>query len=704
MKPNIYCSVFREYEASFLDRRRGGADHQDRQGRRDRRARYPLPAPLHRRLHRGRQARQAGHQDLADALGRRQQSVLRSGARPGARARRWSPTAPTACSPPAPARTAASSRRWRTLPAPTPSASTSTSARRRRASSWTTSRRRRTSRSNSRSRASWPASQPPITALGLKEGGMALTGLGDDVKDSQCTIADYPDAIAKVKAIRDQIVSGCDQDRRPDDGEIASPWRLAVPRARSGRHRQALRRPDRQRSCRPLRRARRDPRGDGRERRRQVDSDEHPLRAAAPDAGEIRLRGAPVRFRSRARRHRRRHGHGASGVQAVRFAHRLGEHRLRRRAAARAVHRPHARRAPRSPSSRERHRLAVDPDAPVGELVGRRPPARRDPEGALSRRPRPHSRRADRGADAAGARRRCSHVLRRLAADGRTVLFVTHKLNEVMAITDRVTDPARRPRRRAAARPARPSAREIVRAMTGRNVDLKVDKGAGPSRRAAASRPPVSPIAGSARQARGRSRRSRRSRRRDRRRRRRRRQRSERARRGAGRPQAGRTRARARSRRRCQFGRRRRASRRRARLYPRGSRRRRLGALRQRRRQSGDGLPALSRRSPAAGSSTRRAIAERARALIAPVRRPDRRTSASSRHALGRQPAEGRRGARTLARGAGPDRRAADARRRHRRDRVSSTNSSSPSATAAAPSCSSRPSSARSWRSPTASW
>ena len=50
--------------------------------------------------------------------------------------------------------------------------------------------------------------QPPITALGLKEGGMALTGLGDNLKATQCTIADYPDAIAKVKEIRDQIVSG----------------------------------------------------------------------------------------------------------------------------------------------------------------------------------------------------------------------------------------------------------------------------------------------------------------------------------------------------------------------------------------------------------------------------------------------------------------------------------------------------------------
>ena len=50
--------------------------------------------------------------------------------------------------------------------------------------------------------------QPPIVALGLKEGGMSLTALDPDVKDSKCTIADDPDVIAKVKALRDQIVDG----------------------------------------------------------------------------------------------------------------------------------------------------------------------------------------------------------------------------------------------------------------------------------------------------------------------------------------------------------------------------------------------------------------------------------------------------------------------------------------------------------------
>ena len=85
LKPNIHCSVFREYEASYLAGAEAGLDDEDRQGRRDQRARYPLPAPLHRRLHRGGQARQARRQDFADALGRRQRSVLRSGARTGAR-------------------------------------------------------------------------------------------------------------------------------------------------------------------------------------------------------------------------------------------------------------------------------------------------------------------------------------------------------------------------------------------------------------------------------------------------------------------------------------------------------------------------------------------------------------------------------------------------------------------------------------------
>ena len=66
-------------------------------------------------------------------------------------------------------------------------------------------------------------------------------------------------------------------------------------------------------------------------------------------------------------------------------------------------------------------------------------------------------------------------VMKRLVADERTILFITHKIHEVMAITDRVT--VLRDGRvvaRMATREA--SAGEIVRAMTGRSVSLRVDK------------------------------------------------------------------------------------------------------------------------------------------------------------------------------------------------------------------------------------
>lgn len=51
-------------------------------------------------------------------------------------------------------------------------------------------------------------SQPPIAALGLKEGGMTLTAFSAGVKDSKCTIADNADVIAKLTALRDQIIAG----------------------------------------------------------------------------------------------------------------------------------------------------------------------------------------------------------------------------------------------------------------------------------------------------------------------------------------------------------------------------------------------------------------------------------------------------------------------------------------------------------------
>ncbi|WP_329341057.1 BMP family ABC transporter substrate-binding protein [Streptomyces sp. NBC_00663] len=45
-------------------------------------------------------------------------------------------------------------------------------------------------------------------SYGLKEGGISLTGLEDGVATSKCVIADHTDVLAKVKELRDQIVSG----------------------------------------------------------------------------------------------------------------------------------------------------------------------------------------------------------------------------------------------------------------------------------------------------------------------------------------------------------------------------------------------------------------------------------------------------------------------------------------------------------------
>jgi simple sugar transport system ATP-binding protein len=65
--------------------------------------------------------------------------------------------------------------------------------------------------------------------------------------------------------------------------------------------------------------------------------------------------------------------------------------------------------------------------------------------------------------------------MRSLAADGRTTLFVTHKIHEVMAVTDRITV-LRDGRVADRMTAAETDQQAIIRAMTGRNVSLKVDK------------------------------------------------------------------------------------------------------------------------------------------------------------------------------------------------------------------------------------
>jgi ABC-type uncharacterized transport system ATPase subunit len=66
-------------------------------------------------------------------------------------------------------------------------------------------------------------------------------------------------------------------------------------------------------------------------------------------------------------------------------------------------------------------------------------------------------------------------VIRSLVAQGKSVIFITHKLNEVLAIADRISV-LRRGRAVGAADPAEVTEAELARMMVGREVILEVEK------------------------------------------------------------------------------------------------------------------------------------------------------------------------------------------------------------------------------------
>src|SRR4051812_4327346 len=122
----------------------------------------------------------------------------------------------------------------------------------------------------------------------------------------------------------------------------------------------------------------------------------------------------------------------------------------------------------------ERYRLSVDPDAIVGTLsVGVR--QRVEILKTLYRDGRILILDEPTAVLTPQERNGLFDVMRRLAADGRTILFVTHKIHEVKAVSDRVT--VLRDGRvveRMATRDTSEAA--IIRAMTGRSVDLRIEK------------------------------------------------------------------------------------------------------------------------------------------------------------------------------------------------------------------------------------
>ena len=193
----------------------------------------------------------------------------------------------------------------------------------------------------------------------------------------------------------------------------------------------------------------------------------------APDSGEIRLRDVPTRFKSPIEAMR-------AGLGMVHQSFKLFGSLT---AWENIVYGAEPRRGPfvdrraareRVAELAERHRLAVDPDARVGDLsVGVR--QRIEIMKALHRDARilildePTAVLTPPERDALFA------VLKSLAVDGRTVLFVTHKLHEVTAITDRITI-LRDGRTVTSLRTADTDAGEIVRAMTGRDINVTVNK------------------------------------------------------------------------------------------------------------------------------------------------------------------------------------------------------------------------------------
>ena len=207
-------------------------------------------------------------------------------------------------------------------------------------------------------------------------------------------------------------------------------------RGRAGRDRQAVPRRDRQPRHRHHHPRRHRPRPGRRERRRQVDADEDPVRRAEARRRHDRgRRRAEVTFSSPDRRDRARHRHGLPALHARRQPDRAGERRARRREAARHRRRRPAPRSSRSPSA---YGFGLDPDELVETLgVGER--QRVEILKVLYRGAQiiildePTAVLVPQEVDA------LFDNLRELKAEGHTLIFISHKLDEVLAIADDIT-------------------------------------------------------------------------------------------------------------------------------------------------------------------------------------------------------------------------------------------------------------------------
>ena len=248
--------------------------------------------------------------------------------------------------------------------------------------------------------------------------------------------------------------------------------------ARDARHHEALPGRGRQRPHRPRRPARRDPRASRRERRRQDDADEHPLRAGAPGRGRD-----PARWPARSTIA----GPSDAIARGISMVHQhfmlvpvltvaenilLGEETMagpvfldRRRGASRG-----------SVELGRAIRLRDRSRRPGRHAVGRLAAAGRDPQGALPRCQDPRPRRADGRPHAAGDRGDLRASCDAWPRKGHSIVFISHKLYEVLEIADRITV-IRRGQVVGQRLPAETNEDDLAELMVGREVQLTVDRG-----------------------------------------------------------------------------------------------------------------------------------------------------------------------------------------------------------------------------------
>ena len=245
-------------------------------------------------------------------------------------------------------------------------------------------------------------------------------------------------------------------------------------RARAARHHEALRPARRQRRDRLRAAPRRDPRAARRERRGQVDADERPLRPARAGRGRDPRWTASRCDRLRRGGDRARHRHGPPALHARRRHDRGREPRAGHRAA------PAGRCSTRG--GRGAHARALGALRARGAI-----PTRGSRTSASGAQQRVEILRAlFRGASVlvldeptavltAQESQELFRVLRALAEDGTSIVFISHKLNEVLDVADRVTV-LRRGRKIDTVPTEGATERSLARLMVGRDVLLRVEK------------------------------------------------------------------------------------------------------------------------------------------------------------------------------------------------------------------------------------